>query len=283
MLTPTQFERIFPRAADGWLNHLNRAMSEFAINTPLRQAHFLAQIGHESAGLTVLEENLRHTPRTLARTWPSRFQNANGEPNADAIALARRGERAIGDAVYARIGGYAYRGRGLIQLTGRNNYRAAGRALGIDLGNEPELATSPEHAARIAAWFWDSRRLNPLADRDDILAITRAINGGTNGLADRRAWLARCKSALDSRDPDADAETPDPTPRSATGPIVAGAAGSGGILAALSDYLPYLRDIGAFIRENPHLVILALGGALLATAGVWLYRRRQSWRYGAGR
>lgn len=282
-LTQAQFDRLFPRADDAWLVHLNRAVREFAINTPARMAHFLAQIGHESGGLTVLEENLRHSARSLARTWPNRFRNAAGNPNEDAVELARRSQHEIGDAVYARVGGYRFRGRGLIQITGQNNYRAAGRALGVDLGNDPDLAAHPEHAARIAAWFWDQRGLNALADRDDMIAITRRINGGLNGLADRRAWLVRAKAIMAERDPDEDAATADRSPQRATGPIVAGAAGSGGILAAMADYLPYLRDVGAFIRENPQLVILVLGGALLATAGIWAWRRWQSWKREAAR
>ena len=92
--------------------------------------------------------------------------------------------------------GFKYRGRGLIQITGRANYAACGEALGLDLVNEPELLEQPQHAAMSAAWFWSSRGLNTLADQGDLLKITKRINGGTNGLADRQALYGKALKVL---------------------------------------------------------------------------------------
>lgn len=146
--------------------HLNNAMREAGINTPARQAAFIAQLGHESGNFRYSEEI------ASGRAYEGRRDLGNTQPGD--------GER--------------FKGRGYIQLTGRANYAAAGRALGLDLVNNPELAARPENAARIAAWYWNSRGLNARADAGDFDGITRAINGGYNGKADRdqryRAALA---------------------------------------------------------------------------------------------
>lgn len=150
--------------------HLNRAMAEANINTPLRQAAFIAQVAHESGEFRYSEEL------------------ASGQ--------AYEGRRDLGN-IYPGDG-VRFKGRGYIQLTGRSNYKAAGTALGLDLINHPELAARPENAARIAAWYWTSRGLNSLADQgpsrfDD---ITRRINGGLNGKADRDKYYARARTVL---------------------------------------------------------------------------------------
>ena len=155
---------------------------KYKITTAQRQAHFLAQVLHESGGFHFLEELWGPTPAQY-----------NYEGRADL------GNYKIGD-------GYFYRGRGLIQLTGRANYRRAGGPLGLPLEANPSLASKPATACLIAGWFWDSRftrdglrpvwGLNYWADRDNLERITRAINGGLNGLEHRRAWLKRAKMAL---------------------------------------------------------------------------------------
>jgi putative chitinase len=165
-LSPQQLRAIMPRLSGpqvtSYLPHLNAAMSGADITTPRRQAAFLAQLAHESGELRFWEE------LADGKAYEGRASLGNTQP---------------GD-------GPRYKGRGPIQLTGRSNYRAAGRALGIDLEAEPERAKAPEVGFRVAAWFWTSRGLNALADSGDFREITRRINGGYNGLERREAYHA---------------------------------------------------------------------------------------------
>ena len=154
------------RAAE-WLPSIVDAMAEFEINTPQRQAAFLAQIGHESGGLHWTVEIWG--PTDAQRRYEGRKDLGNTQ---------------IGD-------GYRFRGRGLLQTTGRANYKATGEALGVDLIAEPERLGTPPLAARSAGWYWQRHRLNELADAGDFRLITRRINGGSNGYDDRlRLWAA---------------------------------------------------------------------------------------------
>ncbi|GEM88189.1 glycoside hydrolase family 19 protein [Meiothermus granaticius] len=155
-----------------WYSPLLEAFRKYEITNSKRQAAFLAQALHETGGLRWLEEIWGPTP--AQQRYEGRLDLGNTQP---------------GD-------GYRYRGRGIFQLTGRNNYRNAGAALGIPLEERPELAVRPEYAALIAGWYWKSRNLSPLADAGDFLSITRRINGGLNGLADRLQWWAKAKTAL---------------------------------------------------------------------------------------
>ncbi len=150
------------------LPHLNTAMQRCAITTPLRKAHFLAQVGHESDGFNTNEEY------------------ASG---ADYEGRRDLGNTQAGDGV-------RFKGRGLIQVTGRANYADCGRALSVDLINNPRRLGDFDLACLSAGWYWDTRNLNSYADRDDVLTITKIINGGTNGLADRESYLARAKRVL---------------------------------------------------------------------------------------
>ncbi|MFU2621702.1 glycoside hydrolase family 19 protein, partial [Pseudomonas aeruginosa] len=176
----------------------------FGITAPVRVAAFLAQVGHESSQLTRLVENLNYSARGLAATWPSRYRGADGKPNALALNLARHPQAIANNTYASRNGngddasgdGWRYRGRGLLQITGRLNYRAAGAGLGLPLEAEPELLEQPEFAALSAAWWWASHGLNELADRGEFAAITRRINGGTNGLEERLALWERAKAVL---------------------------------------------------------------------------------------
>lgn len=151
---------------------LNAAMVKWGIVTPKRQAAFIAQIGHESGQL-----------RWVREIWGPTAQQAGYEGRADL------GNTVKGD-------GSKYRGRGLIQVTGRANYAACGEALGLDLIDKPELLELPQHAAMSAAWFWATRGLNTLADQGEFVKITRRINGGTNGLADRQALYEKALKVL---------------------------------------------------------------------------------------
>lgn len=184
--------------ATTWLPHLQAACDRFEINTRNRVACFLATIGVESAALTSVVENLNYSAAGLLATWPSHF-------SATTAAACARNPQAIANIVYAnRMGngapasgdGWHYRGRGLIQITGRANYATAGAALGLDLVNHPELLEQPANAALSAAWFWTEHGCNPLADSGDMVAVTKKVNGGTNGLAERLALHADALKAI---------------------------------------------------------------------------------------
>lgn len=166
-----QLKAIMPHAkqrAEVFLVPLNCAMAEFEINTPQRKAAFLAQIGHESGQLLYVKEL------------------ASGQ--------AYEGRKDLGNT--APGDGVKYKGRGLIQLTGKSNYVAMAMAFGIDCINKPELLEEPGNACRSAAWFWKGKKLNELADKGDFLLITKRINGGYNGLKDREELYARAKKVL---------------------------------------------------------------------------------------
>lgn len=198
-----------------WLDAVVEACTRFQINTPKRIAAFLAQTAHESGGYTMLEENLNYSADTMAVVWPNRFaelgpdkkpikENGKNKPNKFALALHRKPEM-IANVVYSnRMGngtiesgdGWKYRGRGLKQLTGKDNYTRCGKSLGIDLVEKPELLLTPQYAALSAGWFWDSNRLGDFADRDDFVGMTKKINGGTIGLADREARYKAVLSVL---------------------------------------------------------------------------------------
>ncbi|ELK4757846.1 TPA: glycoside hydrolase family 19 protein [Pseudomonas aeruginosa] len=207
LITEQQLLQIFPNAghrAGFFVPALNVAMERFDITSPVRLAAFLAQVGHESSQLTRLVENLNYSARGLAATWPSRYRGTDDQPNALAQRLARNPRAIANNAYAARNGngdeasgdGWRFRGRGLLQITGRANYRAAGGGLGQPLEAEPELLEQPDWAALSAAWWWSTHGLNELADRGEFAAITSRINGGLNGQAERLALWERAKRAL---------------------------------------------------------------------------------------
>jgi putative chitinase len=184
-----------------WAEALNTAMSHFEINTPRRIAHFIAQVGHESAGFTRLVENLNYSAERLAAVWPARFASGN-LPNDKAKTIARNPE-AIANAAYGgRMGndkpgdGWRYRGRGLIMLTGKASYQQASDATGLDLVGHPDYLETTDIAAMVAAWYWSTKGLNSMADIDNLEGITRRINGGMIGIEDRRARYAKAIKVL---------------------------------------------------------------------------------------
>lgn len=205
LITAALLQRIMPNLPDEraalWTPWIASAAAEFAINTPARMAAFLAQIAHESGELARVVENLNYSATGLRKTWPSRFTTAT------ALDYARK-PTAIANKVYAdRMGngpessgdGWLFRGRGLIQTTGRANYRDTGKALALPLEDDPDLLEQPGPAARSAAWYWQSRGLNELADLNSGQAfstITRRINGGLTGHDERARYWARAKDAL---------------------------------------------------------------------------------------
>ena len=165
-ITEQQLLQILPNAgrnAGVFVPALNTAMNRYGIVGTPRAAAFIAQVGHESGQF-----------RWLKELWGPTAQQVGYEGRADL------GNTVKGD-------GSKYRGRGLIQITGRANYAACGEALGLDLINNPQLLEQPQYAAMSAAWFWSTRGLNTLADQSEFVKITRRINGGLNGLADRQA------------------------------------------------------------------------------------------------
>lgn len=174
-ITQQQLLQILPNArpvAGVFVSVLNTAMSRYGIVGQLRVAAFIAQVGHESGQLRYVRE-----------IWGPTAQQAGYEGRADL------GNTVKGD-------GSKYRGRGLIQVTGRANYAACGEALGLDLIARPELLELPQHATMSAAWFWSTRGLNTLADQGQFMKITRRINGGLNGQDDRQALYDRALKVL---------------------------------------------------------------------------------------
>lgn len=203
-LTAEQLTAIMPRASEGWVDPLNRAMQRFGIATGLEVADFLAQIAVESAELTHLEESFAYRPDRLMVVWPHKFPKLEV-----AVQYVERGPHAIADYVYAdRLGngdentgdGWRYRGQGPIQITFADNYRAFGRVIG-----DPTIMLAPvklqtkEVGALAAAWFWNVRGLNWYADAGDLGdfdTISRRINGGTNGAEARRKYREKALAAL---------------------------------------------------------------------------------------
>jgi putative chitinase len=182
-----------------WLEPLLETFEKYQINTPKRQACFIGQCMHESGGFKQLKENLNYSARGLMNTWPSRF------PDADTAEKFERQPEKIANKVYSgRMGntedgdGAKYIGRGLIQLTGKDNYRAFGDAIGEDLVANPQLVEEPRYAALSAGWFWNKRGLNALADAMDITTMTIRINGGKIGINDRIAKIAMVSNILSS-------------------------------------------------------------------------------------
>lgn len=187
--------------AERWFPHISAACTEFDIITPKRLAAFIAQIGHESAGFTTLSESLYYKdPERIAMLFKAGFDlNKNGRVDAAEIEFAKaytRNSEKLANRAYAnRMGngdeqsgdGYRFRGRGLKQITGRDNYTRCGHALELELIAHPDLLLEDEYAARSAGWFWFANGCNTLADAGDFVGLTRRINGSTTGLSDRQA------------------------------------------------------------------------------------------------
>jgi putative chitinase len=184
------------READKWMASCVKLFPVYGITSKQRVAMFLAQTGHESGNWNLLEENLNYSAAALLRVFP-KYYKTQAAANADA-----RKPQQIANRVYAsRMGngdtasgdGYKYRGRGILQVTGKSNYAACSKALYGDdrLIPTPELLTTQDGAIGSACWYWNSRKLNAVSDRGDVVAATRLINGGTNGLDDRRSRYDR--------------------------------------------------------------------------------------------
>jgi putative chitinase len=206
-ITAEQVVEIMPECRhviSRYIDHLNEACERFEVGTPLRQAAFLAQVGHESSRLTRVEENLNYSANGLMRTFPALF-------TADTAKNYAYKPMLIANKVYANKGGngdeasgdgWLYRGRGLIQVTLRNNYRRAGQRLVNDpqhFLDNPDLLLEPEWAVRTAFDYWDSNDLNDYADRNSLAEfrnLTRRINRGLRGLDDRVDLWRKAKEVL---------------------------------------------------------------------------------------
>lgn len=215
VITAAVLKRIAPTAKPEIINHLAPALTQrfpaFAVTSELRVAHFLAQAAHETAGFKTLVE---YGDTAYFKRYDGRRDLGNTQ---------------AGD-------GPRYRGRGIFQLTGRFNYRAFGQKIGISLEAEPARAAEPDVSVQTALHYWNDRRLNPVADKDDVVTITKKINGGRNGLADRQAKLIRAKAALQGRPAteavreiqQESAKAKTASQRAATGTVAVGTAGGGG-------------------------------------------------------
>ena len=214
-LTPYQFASNRPIQGVVWANELNQVdITKTGINTPLRQAHFLAQICHETDGFRVVEEDMQHyTAQRITEIWPKRFADLeSAKPyahNAEKLANKVYSNR-MGNGDEASGDGYNFRGRGAIQLTGRESYSKFTKwyqkefgDITVDFEKNPSLIGLPKYSILSAVWEYtvEKKGLNKAADRDDIKAITQKINGGETGIVDRKDRLSRAKKALDTPKP----------------------------------------------------------------------------------
>jgi putative chitinase len=193
VLTLGQLKQMLPKnpyVAD-WHEALSQLLPDYDINTPQRIAAFVAQCAHESGNFMVLKENLNYRAATLRKIFPKYFPN---DAIANDYATRLNKQAAIANRAYGnRMGngdessgeGWKFCGRGLIQLTGKNNYQAFADSLEMDINDVPEYLGTFEGAAQSACWFWETNNLNRFADKGDIKGLTRAINGGFIGLEDR--------------------------------------------------------------------------------------------------
>lgn len=200
-LTEKQLTELFPtnKNIKELCLSLNTILPKYEINTVNRVAGFLAQCGHESANFTVLRENLNYSAKGLLVTFPKYFR-----PTSLAEQYARQPEK-IANRVYANRmsngnelsgDGYKYRGRGAIQLTGKDNYTLFSKSINKSIDDTIKYLETLDGAMESACWFWTTRRLNPTCDRNDIFAMSKLVNGGTKGLDDRKSRYEKAKKVL---------------------------------------------------------------------------------------
>ena len=193
MITEEQLKQLLPKNpyVSYWHKALDQLLPDYEINTPQRIAAFVAQCAHESGGFTALVENLNYRWQSLRKVFPKYFpddaiaQDYASRPNKQEAIANRIYASRMGNGDEASGDGWRFRGRGLIQLTGRHNYTWFAASLEISPEEATEYLTTFEGAAQSACWFWESNKLNQWADKGDILTLTKRINGGTIGLDDR--------------------------------------------------------------------------------------------------
>jgi putative chitinase len=172
---------------------INATFEQFNISTPLQQAAFLAQCGHESGNFTKLEEDLRYRAATLLKLFPKTPKRQWGFTPEEAALYAGKPERIASRIYGGRMNnrdeksgdGWLYRGSGYLQLTGAANFFHASKALGVDFVKNPDLVRTPDWGMKTAGWFWSTHKCNQLAEAKDWVGLTKSINGGTIGLDDR--------------------------------------------------------------------------------------------------
>jgi putative chitinase len=264
--------RVCPRARPEYLrafeqgDHLLKAAG---ITTPLRLAHFLAQVLHESGGLTIFRENMNYSRARLMEIFGVGRHSAavsateSYDLAGDAFAIAERvygigNPRKAREFEHTRPGdGWKYRGGGILQTTGKNNYRRMGQKCGVDFEKHPELVYSAEHALKPALTEWTEGNCNAMADAYDLRGITRRINGGYNGLEDRVRWFQKLRPMIDS----VEFRAPEPEPvappvKPVQPPVKPGTAvvGSAGVVAATMSIVSGYWPIGIAV-----LVCIAIG------------------------
>lgn len=274
-ITLDDLRRLAPRGKSSIVQSLiaplNRYLPDYGIDTPLRVAHFMAQAAHEADSFKTLQEY------ASGAAYQGRKDLGNLQP---------------GDGV-------RYKGRGIFQLTGRVNYQAYGKRLGLDLIRHPELAASADVSVRVACEYWKAKGLNAWADRDDVKEITRRINGGYNGLSDRKSYLAKAKAIFGDRAPKqpapVDEEVPDAPiapDRGKTGITEGGGIASVGtaadtltqandVIRTVNDTKENVSELGVMdyavaLLSNPRFLISA--GFLIAIVGgliYWQFRKRR--------
>jgi putative chitinase len=192
-LTKQQLKELLPKNPyiDHWYSALAQLLPDYEINTAQRIAAFIAQCSHESGGFTALQENLNYKPATLRKLFGKYFptdalaEEYCAKPNKQEAIASRIYANRMGNGDEASKEGYKYRGRGLIQLTGKSNYIAFADSLEITPEEASDYLATFEGAAQSACWFWEANNLNQWADKGDIVTLTKRINGGTIGLEDR--------------------------------------------------------------------------------------------------
>lgn len=198
-ITSAQLQLLAPNARSNYRAAFAAAdtvLAPYGINAnPLRLAHFMAQVLHETSGLTLVIENMNYRAERIVAVWPSRFANVaaaqpfahNPEALANKVYGGRMGNVNPGD-------GYRFIGRGLLQITGREAYQRIGQALGIDLAGNPDLACAAPSCIQVAGEEWQTSGCNALADTNSVRKVTMAINGGLVGLGSRQDWLAKTQN-----------------------------------------------------------------------------------------
>jgi putative chitinase len=206
-ITLDEIQRIAPNARSTYRDAFQNGqavLDQAGISTtPLRVAHFMAQVFHETSGLTILIESLNYSAERLPKVWPTRFKPTGP---LDPALFAHNQEKLANEVYGGRMGntepndGFTYRGRGLLQLTGRDSYQEATATLRAQNPAAPDFVTSPDEVfgsqwcLAVAAAEWASKGCNTFADQDDVRKVTRAINGGLIGLAERTEWLRLAKA-----------------------------------------------------------------------------------------
>jgi putative chitinase len=235
-------------------------LKSYNIDTELREAHFWAQAAHETGGF-----------RYMFEIWGPTDVQKRYEGRKD-LGNTKEGD------------GFKYRGRGIFQLTGRANYKSMSEKLGIDLLEHPDKAAEPENALRIACEYWKSRKLNALADADDVVAITKKINGGTNGIQDRKACLLTAKKMWhDNYETDAPlpaAKTMSVSKQGNAALLTAGLGGLGAakeITAQVQDASDLFTKVMSLMTDTNFLIMLAFVGT---GAAIWYWRKKHLEEHG---